>query len=90
MNKLSYEGWIWAHEMVRPIYDANVSHADAAYAAILIAYRSGLREGLDRAGRTPNEILYSDFDLTDQMERFDEGMTKAYGWPTREERKFPA
>ncbi len=84
MDPIAEQGWYWAHNMIRPMWTEKVAHADAAACAILIAYRAGLRAGLACAGRTPNEILYSDFDLTDQMERFDESMAFMYDWPVSE------
>ena len=88
MNDLAHKGWIWAHEMIRPMWDRNLSHADAAACAILIAYRAGIREGMDRCGKAPSEIPYSDFDITDQMKRFDEGIMSEYDWPTAAERAY--
>lgn len=84
MDPIAEQGWYWAHNMIRPMWTEKVAHADAAACAILIAYRAGLREGLNRAGRTPVELPYSDWDITDQMARFDESMKKTYDWPTPE------
>lgn len=81
MDPIADQGWYWAHNIVRPLWDTDIAGAEAAYCAILIAYRAGLREGLARTGQAPNEIDYSDFDLTGQMERFDESMAFMYDWP---------
>jgi hypothetical protein len=82
MDEVAEAGWYWAHNIISPIWLKKVDHADAAACAVLIAYRAGIREGLSRAGGTPNEILYSDFDLTAQMDRFDESMSEMWDWPT--------
>lgn len=82
MEPIAEAGWYWAHNIVRPLWDTDLAGAEAAYCAILVAYRAGLREGLARTGQTPIEIDYSDFDITGQMDRFDADMARRYDWPT--------
>jgi hypothetical protein len=84
MDPIAEQGWYWAHNMIRPMWTEKVAHADAAACAILVAYRAGLREGMSRKGSVPEEIPYSDFDLTTQMFRFDESMKHMYNWPVSE------
>lgn len=82
-------GWEWAHDFILGMVEGrnpdvemtrDVSF-DIAAAAVLIAYRAGLREGYVRAGvEPPAEEGYSDSDVTDQIHRFDAAFAAQYGF----------
>lgn len=88
-------GWEWAHDFVLGMVEdrnpevemTREAAFDIAAAAVLVAYRAGLREGYIRAGVTPPiEEPYSDSDLTEQMRRYDAAFAERYGFVRAEDR----
>lgn len=82
-------GWEWAHDFVLGLIEDRNPHVDItrdvafdiAAAAVLVAYRAGLREGYARAGvEPPQEEPYSDSDVTEQIARYDEAFAERYGF----------
>lgn len=82
-------GWEWAHDFVLGLVeDRNLRVAvsrevafDIAAAAVLVAFRAGLREGHLRAGvEPPAEEPYTDTDISDQIRRYDAEFASRYGF----------
>lgn len=88
-DAVAQAGWDWAHDFILGMVEGRNPDValtrdaafDVAAAAVLIAYRAGLREGTVRAGGQPLvEEPYSDTDVTEQMLRYDEGFATKYGY----------